>query len=68
MYTHAHATIMARTSGPTSQALSDRMRRAGYQDGERRPRHGQHWVNHTNMRRMSARLRKRAGAPDVSAN
>lgn len=67
MYANSHATLMARTDGPNSQAMSDRLRRAGYQDGERRPRHRQHWVNYTSIRRMSARLQKRAGAPEVSA-
>ena len=56
MYTHAHATLMARTEGPTSRAMSDRLRHAGYHDGERHPRHRQHWVNYTSIRRMSARL------------
>lgn len=68
MYTHAHATLMARTEGPTSRAMSDRLRHAGYHDGERHPRHRQHWVNHSSVRRMSARLRQRAGAPDLRSN
>ena len=70
MYTdaHAHAALMARTDAPTSQTPAAQLHRAGYQDGERRPRHRQHWLNHTSMRRMSARLRKRAGAPDLNAN
>ncbi len=59
MYTDVKASVRDRTEHLTSQAMHDRLHRAGYRDGERRPRHRQHWVNFSSARRLSARLRRR---------
>lgn len=59
MYTDVRTDIRHRTEHLRSQTLPDRMRRAGYKDGERRPRYRQHWLNFSSPRRLSARLRRR---------
>jgi len=59
MYTDVKASVRHQTEHLRNQAMHDRLHRAGYRDGERRPRYRQHWMNFASFRRLSARLRQR---------
>lgn len=59
MYTRSQVEMFERTHGRPLRSKSDKLRRAGYRDGERRPRHRQHWANDPIASRIGARLRRR---------
>lgn len=59
MYTHSHPTLLSRTEDMNMRDLDERLRLAGYQDGERHPRFDQHWVNYARSQRLPAHLRLR---------
>lgn len=58
MYTKAKikSKIRERAERLAGHSMAERLRRAGYRDGERRPRYGEHWVNNPTSRRMAVRL------------
>lgn len=45
MYAHSTVELLARTEELRNTVSADRLRRAGYHDGEPRPRVGHHWAN-----------------------
>lgn len=60
MFNSSEYIMFSRGSDVTEITGSDRLRRAGYQDGEREPRVRQHWINHGMPRRLHRRARSRS--------
>lgn len=59
MFSHSNVELLSRTQSLATQEKSERLRRAGYFDGERRPRIDHHWANIGALRSAAERFRSR---------
>lgn len=59
MFTNTSVAMLAKTEDLMGPGANERLRRAGYHDGERRPRLRHHWANLTSARHVARRLRDR---------